>query len=820
MIKPKHSFSHNSFEINETFVDREEARKLYKEKLENNNRDYNILVYYGIGGIGKSKLCKELQRIHTSEYQDSLVFYLDLNATDDRNLGTGILKLVDSCNKKIDFRCFELAYALYYKKKYPGSAYGRDKESITDNTLIGIGLNIIGILDNGITSTTADIIERSIRAISNRTIDKSVKEELKKFDSYSIDVMEEMLPLFFQYDLSCYLMKHINTKVLIVLDTFEALNENILEPIHRKRNERWVQEMLSYFDSETFPNLLITIFGRESINWDDDWNDLLIQYHLVEFDQEYSREYLIKSGIKDNRIIDTLINNSKGYPLLLYLSLVTYANIVNRGDEPQETDFGSNKIEIIERFLYNLDKDTVELLRLISVPNYYNKDIFKMLVNAYNVSFPITEFEQFNKYSFISYDNNEEDYYIHNLLRNGILDNTSYELEKSIHLTLKDYYLDKIQSEMSYTKSFIEIIYHVSNALTSEEFATWLDSKIINDQTPLDIFKSLQKRGEQSVLLHMIEGLIGKYSINSIPIDLVNIYIDVVHLGGDYKTAVDICENYLSGFSDEEIFSNKQLLKMKIRQIHHSMFFLPVKELLNEGEHILDKVNREKFPEEYNELLFLLGGNLGVLSGDFEYAENWLNKSLDFSNEYGLYDYYHRTVRKLADICVFYKKYSGAMSYISPIISVDMKLSDIDSRYKIYLFSSLAELYRREGQLDKSEVCYKKIYEKSHEYHLLGWQAHSYLGMGLIEINRENYDVAKEYLESAYTVYNRINQMWGLINVETALVILERQSDGIINDDRIQKALEMSNKMNYSYNSKFLQKYKDDCEEYFELFFL
>ena len=263
MIKPKHSFKKKNFEITEEFIDRDEAKKLYRDKLNNNKKEYNILSFYGVGGIGKSKLRKEICRLHREENKNAITFYLDLNAADDRNMGTGILKLVDSCDTKIDFKCFEIAYGLYFRKKNPSALYGRKKGMVTENTFWGIGLNILGIFDSGITGTAAEIVERSIKAISNRIIHKDVKAELKRFDDYSIAEMEERLPMFFKYDLMSYLGKHQGTKVLIVFDTFEALNENVIEQFHRSRNERWVQEIIEYFDNDScFFLSFVPLFSR------------------------------------------------------------------------------------------------------------------------------------------------------------------------------------------------------------------------------------------------------------------------------------------------------------------------------------------------------------------------------------------------------------------------------------------------------------------------------------------------------------------------------------------------------------------------------
>lgn len=76
----------------------------------------------------------------------------------------------------------------------------------------------------------------------------------------------------------------------------------------------------------------------------------------------------------------------------------------------------------------------------MAIPNFYNVDIFKMLICNFNISFPMTEFEQFNKYSFVNYDEKEHDYYIHGLMREGILKKTSESIQCDAHNSLLKYY--------------------------------------------------------------------------------------------------------------------------------------------------------------------------------------------------------------------------------------------------------------------------------------------------------------------------------------------------------------------------------------------
>lgn len=821
MIQPKHLFGKKNFEVKEEFIDREEAKEFYHYKLNNNDKDYNVLVFYGVGGIGKSKLRREICRMHKDDNKEGLAFYLDFNARDDRNLGAGILKLVNSCTTKIDFKCFEMAYALYFRKKNPSALYGREKGMVTENTFVGIGLNILGVFDSGITATAAVIVEKTIKAITNRTIDKEVKEELKCFDDYSIAEMEERLPLFFQYDLKNYIEQTQNAKVLIVFDTFEALNENVIEQVHRSQNERWIQEFISYFDRKTFPQLLITIFGRDKIEWGEEWQKLLEQHQLIEFAYSYSKEYIQKAGIDNPDIINAIINSSKGYPFLLYLSLETYANLKNHGQDARVSDFTGSYPEIVERFLYNLDKETVEVLRLMSIPNYYDADIFSLLIKEYNISFPMTEFEQFNKYSFVSCNDTGKEFYVHDLIRKVLIEKSPENMVKSVHRIMLLFFANKVNQNVI-AKYVLEMFYHARKVMAVGEFNAWLSASINSNSnlTPLHVMKKQQVQGEQSILFQIINGIKSEFSLEELSVDLINIYIDIVHLGGEYENAVSICEKYLSPYSNDKILLNEQLIKMRVRKIHHSMFYMPVNDLIKEAEVLLEHVDDLKYPEQYNELLFLLGGNLGVLSGDFKYASEWLKKSMEYALLHHLDSFKHRTIRKQADIFLANNHFEDALNLINPIVSIHSSIEFIDSRYKIYLMGVLGEIYRKQGKLNEARICYDVVEKKSTEKHLAGWKAHSYLAIGMIEMQLENYKKAEEYIQRSLQIYAKSKQEWGIINAKEAMLLMHKKQGIAICKEEIDDCYSCAMSMNYQYNVKFLDLLKTEEEPYLQLFFL
>ncbi len=62
------------------FVDREACIQAFRENIQNSgNREYNVLFYYGIAGIGKSKLQEELQEILDEEHPEILWASIDLD---------------------------------------------------------------------------------------------------------------------------------------------------------------------------------------------------------------------------------------------------------------------------------------------------------------------------------------------------------------------------------------------------------------------------------------------------------------------------------------------------------------------------------------------------------------------------------------------------------------------------------------------------------------------------------------------------------------------------------------------------------------------
>lgn len=334
-------------------------------------------------------------------------------------------------------------------------------------------------------------------------------------------------------------------------------------------------------------------------------------------------------------------------------------------------------------------------------------------------------------------------------------------------------------------------------------------------------FNRLQRLGERKFVSDILEKLKDINGIRAFNNELFETYVDIVHLGGGYKKAVALYEDYLSSFSESEVHTDPTLLHYDIRRIHHSMFFAPVKDLVNESLDLLHHMDQDKTPKDYNEILFLIGGNLGVLSGDFAFAKEWLGKAERFANKIGDKDFQSRAARKKADLLCTDGAFEEAIKLINSYITLD---STPNTRYEIYLLGALAEAYRQMGNYDLAECAYNKLLEITLLKGLTGWQCHAYLGLANLYVGTNSFDFEKsnKSLEMARKIYNKSEQAWGQINSDIVDLRI-RQSLGKLNAEEIEasiKVKEYATHLQYAYEVKALDAIINDQPLDYRLLFL
>jgi hypothetical protein len=99
-----------------------------------------------------------------------------------------------------------------------------------------------------------------------------------------------------------------------------------------------------------------------------------------------------------------------------------------------------------------------------------------------------------------------------------------------------------------------------------------------------------------------------------------SILFDMMHIRGRYADAAELIHQELALYPPNAEVHSPLLLPLKIRFIHHQMFYRPVSELWPQMGDLLNCCDQTQDPESYGDILFMLGGNLGTLRGNYQEA--------------------------------------------------------------------------------------------------------------------------------------------------------------------------------------------------------
>ena len=245
------------------------------------------------------------------------------------------------------------------------------------------------------------------------------------------------------------------------------------------------------------------------------------------------------------------------------------------------------------------------------------------------------------------------------------------------------------------------------------------------------------------------------------------------------------------------------------------MFWLPVDQLIGEAKTLLAGIDKEKYQAEVSELLFLIGGNLGVLSGNFEEAKKWADQSLEFSQDKHYKNDELRASRKVAELLCIEGKSADAITFLNTYVSPDTR---IQSRYQLYQLIVLGECYRQNGNVELAEECYengvlyaKKLSNKS-------WEAHAYLGLSLMAAS-DNRDKAEKFVKDAETIYRASNHVWGMLMSEVVRNYCLNIHDEV-DFEKLEEVRAIASKNNYRYIESMATKLTEEDDIDIKLLFL
>lgn len=389
----------------ELFTDREDTTARFEAALDTSQRvdEYRALVWYGVGGQGKTALQDEFGRILTQRHELANharttppgFALVNFDTPDNRSIASALLslrlQLANTTRRR--FPAFDTAFYRYFLQVQPGK----------DIKALHPGLFSTGseVLDDiiGLLATTGELGgavfpgfnllskygSRLAGKLGGKLLawwERRGRRVLYGIDDLSPDALLRRLPTYLGADLADILDARLPPRLVIRLDTYEALwrGHALRDGAGALLADDWVRLLV-----QESPGVLFIITGRDELRWgeiDEDWERHLDQHLLGGLSPAEADRFLVKCDIAEPMIRERMIEGASSdedgprgddrradegcLPFYLELQVETYWDIRGQARTPEAEDFGGDHPQILARFLNHLDDGSERLLRLAS----------------------------------------------------------------------------------------------------------------------------------------------------------------------------------------------------------------------------------------------------------------------------------------------------------------------------------------------------------------------------------------------------------------------------------------------------------------------
>lgn len=820
------------------FTNRENHFVSFKNAINNlEKRKYNILSFYGVGGIGKTRLKKELIKTIINDKDIIISSSLDFHQTEFRNTSTALHVLYkDLKSNGISFPTFEIAHAVYWQKLHPEQSLSKSSlpfleegSIVFDLISMAKDIPLIGILPK-----IGSLLYKAKKGYEKWWI-KNGERELKKLRELDPHEIEHALPYYFALDLNDYLLDFSDKKVIIFFDTYESLwinqSDRKIEKFFSK--DQWVRDLIKYI-----PGILWVLLGREILRWDEIehdfvWKNYIDQHLLEELSVKDADKFLVNCNIKEKEIRNRIISTSKGLPFYLDLQVDTYQRILQTKSIPKIENFGKNYNDILTRFCRYLSVSEIETLKLLSCSKFWNYDIFKKLVKEFQTGFPITSFRELLNFSFIDkfvQKENTDFLSIHEIMRFHLKMNIEKNVKIDIHLFFCNYYeellgLETQESiEINSTNLYLieETIYHKKKGSSLQVYYKWLlnvSVKLYGENKSTSIQESLIKAyddlefNDSYLLLISISSEIARlYNWKNDDFESVNLYID--------RGIKILDEVFSSKFdSEEDVIEKKpKLLELKANiliqkaEVLHSLDLnLEAYKIYQEAIGIGKKINFRVHLGSYSRLLI----ELGKVPEAEGYFYNQLRNSLEESDLDSQALFYN----DIGNIFNTQMLYNVSIKYFDKSLNLYHDIKGDEHKYFWILQQKYAKCLINIGKAEQAKKIllntlkwYQKKYEAS--YYEIGY---IYLAFTKCEMRLGNYQDALDY---CINCINLLYPKFGLGNkevIESQTLFCDIIQNILFERNEAKNTFILDNDLLYKQYLNLIQEFEDSFINNFEI---
>ena len=538
------------------FTDRTEPQKTYRQLLENareNMDEFFVLVYYGIGGVGKSSLIRKLAQ-YTKEQEINYIIYDFDEGTNRRNV---ILRLKNMLkNQGFSFPLLETAEYLHAKKSGTSTEQmAEEKKEGLDNPYVDLLVSAVDMVVPGV-SMAASIMQcaadkfldkEKSRRFFDRFCEKyfsgkedSLKKQIRGMKELEASALLERFADYFCTDLS-NAMEDRETPLVIFLDTYEMLVNTYNSSGWSVSADAWLRDKIV----ANIPGILWVIGGRERLGWDKfdpDWEG--VEQHLLgDLSFEDASEFLGYAGVEEKEYHEYIYKISGGIPVFLDICVDLYWQYKNSDREISKEVFLGSPEMLIERYLRYMDKDEKQIAQMLAYLASWTDEEAIQVGSMVIPNFDEEDYREFIGHTIIRKDDDGMRYFMHSSVQRVIEKSISHSFRHKAAVQRMQYLLKEAASQktsMWFMERNRDLIGSICEAGSDgAELEKALD--LVRFQMRL-----IRREGDYKGLLQACkrsyETAIHYESPSEIRVMLLNEYSAATLLNGDFQNALSLAE--------------------------------------------------------------------------------------------------------------------------------------------------------------------------------------------------------------------------------------------------------------------------------------
>lgn len=433
------------------FVNRESALAAFTDELSRVADRPRVLNVVGVGGIGKSRLLRELRnRAAASDGCRTAVLDLQVPAMRQQENALAVLR-TEFGRQKVSFDRFDIAYAVLWQRLHPNLRITR-----RDLPFLAESEVLTTILDDAagvpVFATAIGLLKLAERATSWMRRKRAVQadEVLRMLDELENTEVLDAVTYLFAEDLRA---ASLGRPFVVFVDAYEALVPTPVRTGRAGAADVWLRDLISQLGMG-----LVVVASREPLRWqthDTEWAQVIRDCPVGGLPAAARLELLTEAGIVDAAEQRAIARASEGLPFYLHLAIDTGAS-----SGCKDVTVVSSE-EILQRFLQHVAVTEVRGLELLSIARIFDFEIFKALAGAFELPSDRMTWESLTAYSFV-YPAGDGECRLHQLMAAALRERLSPQVVGDAHVLLRKLWDRRTLQDgtVADVRGFREAVYH------------------------------------------------------------------------------------------------------------------------------------------------------------------------------------------------------------------------------------------------------------------------------------------------------------------------------------------------------------------------